>query len=392
MVLALWTSMTVHLYAFVENEPQKVSIPTSYPLPANKNNVQTVRVLLSKGVTAGTLSLNSLCRVTTIETNEPLEEITREKKPTIVPTYSGLRVGNVPFKIYGIRIKPRGRTFVFDGGKYRGDLVVIRERDMTLTFINYINLEEYLKGVLPKEVSPEWDLAALKAQAIASRTYALFQELSKQNKDYSLEKTVASQMYGGINSETAITTQAVNDTRGKILLYNNEIFPAYFHAACGGHTTRCDTVWNVTPHPSLKGVADPFCKRFKHYSWKWHATKDEIQNSLKNYGINTKSIVAIKWGEKDTSGRVTEFFVHSKNPPLRLNSNTFRLALGPQNVRSTKISSITEENNTYFFKGFGWGHGVGLCQWGAKAMADEGMTHTKILQYYFPKSWIVNVY
>lgn len=355
--------------------------PSSYMLPADFSQLKKVRVSLLKGVTVANISFTSAVTVRTIETGKVLGTYFLEGSHSVRPTKVGCVIGRTPFKIYGVRISPLDQTFSVNGRMYRGDVVVIRDRDMTLQCINYIDLEDYVKGVLPKEVSPTWPSAALKVQAVVSRTFAVFLELGRQHKDYSLEKTVLSQVYGGKTSEHEVTNAIVEQTAGEILTYDQRVFPAYFHAACGGRTTRAETVWQTQPHPALQGVACPFCKESKYYEWKKHISIAELSDK-----VHKKNVQNIHIAGYDQSARAIAIDITGDDGYAQMQGNAFRLEIGPELIRSTKITCIVKENTDFVFEGHGWGHGVGLCQWGAKKMADDGCNYEEILRYYFPQT------
>ena len=388
----LFTFICIPPNGVAEIEPPAEPANIAYYLPHDIHIIKTVRVALLDDVQEAKLSFNSPIIVQTIETDDPIGSFHMKGKNRVIPTRTGFQLGKEQFKIYGALIRSAENEFTLNDIRYRGDLVIIREKDMTLLFINYVNLEDYLRGVLPKEVSPQWGLEALKAQAVVSRTYAVFSELSNIIADYSMEKTVASQLYGGMSIEHDATDKAVTDTQGEVLTYRGTIFPGYFHANCGGHTTRPDTVWHVKPHPLLHGVSCPYCKDTKHYQWSWGVSSDIIKKELIASGQSIGTIYNIRAKEKDDSGRITCFEIRSSKGTIDMKGNVFRLALDPEKLRSTKIENISKDDTSFIFVGQGWGHGVGLCQWGAKVMADRGMKYEEILRHYFPEAECINIY
>jgi stage II sporulation protein D len=212
--------------------------------------------------------------------------------------------------------------------------------------------------------------------------------LNSIGRDYALEATVASQVYGGETSENDVTSRAVDETRGEIMLFNGELFPAYFHADCGGHTTRPETVWDTYPNPVMSGVTDPYCIHSKHHEWQQSIPADDIQQALEKGDVKIGSIFSIEGAKMDVSGRVTEFIVHGTKGDVTIHGNEFRLAVGPQYLRSTKLRKLRKTGAAFYFEGYGWGHGVGLCQWGAKAMAENNFTYKQILRFYFQNAVI----
>lgn len=364
---------------FKQDEPRGISLP----LPRDKALLKIVRVAILKDENTASVRFDSHLVVQTIQGGKILENHMSSGDIPIVADKRGIALGTQLFKVYGIRISPQTKRFHLNGREYRGDLVLIRQKDMTILGVNYVDIDEYLKGVLPREVSPRWGVEALKAQAVASRTYALFQELNSFDRDYSLEATVASQVYGGASSEAAETSQAVEATRGEIMLFNAEVFPAYFHAACGGHTTRPETVWNTYPNPVMNGVTDPYCVGSKHHTWQTTIAARDIEAAFRKKKIYIGTLFSLEASKMDPSGRIVEVILHGSKGDVSLRGNEFRLAIGPQFLKSLKIKRLRKVNDSFLFEGYGWGHGVGLCQWGAKAMADSNFDYRQILRFYF---------
>lgn len=298
-------------------------------------------------------------------------------------------IGNQPIHTNPIMIESLGHGIRIKGAHYRQAVEIWRETSGKITVINDITVEDYLKGVLPSEVNPSWPMESLKAQAIASRTYALFKMIENGGQRYHLSKDVLSQVYGGKNLEHSITTRAVEETQGQIMVFKNKVFPAYFHSTCGGLTTRAEYIWPIEPHPSLQGVECNFCWKSKHYRWQSDFTKAEIEKKLAEHGLKTGGIRNIAVGEKDATGRAKYFMIKTAKEEIPVHSNDFRLWVSPQKFKSTWIQSITKTKTGYNVKGRGWGHGVGLCQYGTKQLGEMGYTSTRILNYYYPGAQIV---
>ena len=169
-------------------------------------------------------------------------------------TKDGLLVGNREIKTPAISIKvARDGNIYVDGRRFRGGLDIIKKDNGKLMVINHLPLDDYLYGVLYHEVSHRWPMEVLKAQAIAARTFALYQVRQNKTQAYDLRSDIYSQVYGGRTSEKWSTTTAVDRTKGEILTYKGDIFPTYYHATCGGYTEDAANLWNVDLAP-LKGV------------------------------------------------------------------------------------------------------------------------------------------
>ena len=150
-----------------------------------------------------------------------------------------------------------GQWLNLNGTPYRGELRIAKSDRGDMDVINVLDVEAYLYGVVPKEMSPQWYLEALKAQAIAARTYALYQKEKSKDKNYDVNATTASQVYGGAGVEAPMSNQAVDETEGKVLLYDGELALTYFHANSGGMTEEARRVWSVDV-PYLKAVRDDY--------------------------------------------------------------------------------------------------------------------------------------
>ncbi len=272
---------------------------------------------------------------------------------------------------------------------YRGN-IIISASSKGNNIINKLKLEDYLKGVLPKEVNSSWNQETLKAQAVISRTYVL-KNIGKHSKEnFDVCSGVHCQVYGGASCEAQSCNKAIHDTYGQVLFYKGDLAQTLFHASCGGHTENPKYVWQWktdTP-PYLKGRKDSYCKNSPHHNWTTTLEESYIRNKLIDAGYKIGKIKKISTSGK-TSGKAAEKIKikHSKGK-LKLNAYTFRLAIDSFKIRSTQISSIKKKGNKFIFKGKGWGHKVGLCQWGAKIMGDKKMSYKKILDFYYPKTVI----
>ena len=321
---------------------------------------------------------------------EPLKEGKTLRDVTVRPTYSGLSIGGEQFKIYGIKIKADQTADIrINGRRFRGEMDLIRTEDLKLLVINHLDIEDYISGVLYHEISHWWPMEAIKAQAIAARTFAIYKTLESSGKDYDLRSDIYSQVYGGRTSEKFRTNRAVEATSGEVLVYKNEILPAYFHATCGGYTENASLLWNVNIKP-LKGRACKYCKGSPHFSWTKEILFSDIEKRLKEAGYKIKRIKNIKTSGRHASGRVERVIVIDSLGVEKIPSNKFRLGVGPNIVRSANFT-VKARGNKAIFKGRGWGHGVGMCQWGAYFMSKKRIKAEDILKFYYPGSAIVNL-
>ena len=256
--------------------------------------------------------------------------------------------------------------------------------------IESLDLEDYIAGVVAGEMYNNWPVESLKAQCILARTFTMDFIKNKNSKyegaDISNDITEA-QAYNSQNINDKIK-QAVNETKGLVIKSNNDYINAWFHSNSGGITELSSIGLNYTEKDPLyiKSVKSPEdSNNSQNFNWEYTFNKADILRALSNMGITVNTISGFKIGEKSNSGRVINFSVDNKE----INANTFRLAVGNTKLKSTLIKSITETTDTITFKGLGYGHGVGLSQWGAKILAEQGKDYNYILNYYFDNIEIV---
>jgi stage II sporulation protein D len=285
-------------------------------------------------------------------------------------------------------IMKKGGSVIVNDTEYRGEVDVV-ERESGFDVVNRVELEDYLKGVLPREMHHMWPSSSLKAQAVASRSFAVYEAIRRKDKEYDLTADTFSQVYGGKGSEKWRATRAVEATKGEVLEYDGKIFPAYFHSSCGGHTADASQIWGEGL-PPLKGVKCSWCRWSPHFRWMARIPTKTIAEKLKSKGYAVKHIDNIKAGKRDSSGRLKYVSVKSGNKWLEIKTGEFRSAVGKKSLRSAKFR-IKKYPFFYLFSGHGWGHGVGMCQWGAFGLAMRWWNYKKIVAYYYPGTKIVSL-
>lgn len=304
---------------------------------------------------------------------------------------NGIIIADKEMKVRGIKISvARDSNIYVDNRRFRGRIDILLKDNGRLMVINYIKLDDYLYGVLYYEVSHRWPMEALKVQAIAARTFALYQARQNGLQPYDLRSDVYSQMYGGRTSEKWATTRAVNLTKGKVLALNSYLIPSYYHATCGGHTEDASNLWNINL-PCLKGVACDFCKSSPHYKWTKEISPIALEDKLKDGGYKIGKVVSVVVLSKNGSGRVDKLEIKDDaGASVVLTGKDFRQLMGPNELRSTKFEASLKWNNLVL-NGFGWGHGVGMCQWGAFGQAKAGKKADEILGYYYPGAEVTTI-
>ncbi|MDH3972905.1 MAG: SpoIID/LytB domain-containing protein [Deltaproteobacteria bacterium] len=279
-----------------------------------------------------------------------------------------------------------GKDISVNGRPYRGSISVIRERG-ALTVINSLGLEGYLMGIINHEISSRWPLASVKAQAVAARTYAYLKLKSAGEAPYHLKASVLDQVYGGSLSEDERVQKAVNETEGEVLFYEGTIARTLYHSSCGGQTESAVHVWGED-FPYLRSVEDSYCTEAPNYFWIYRTDFASILESLRKKGhLPGKGPHSIKIFQQSESGRIKKILLAG----VQLSGNELRELMGYENIKST-LFSLEIKGNEIIFSGSGFGHGVGMCQWGARGMALSGMNYKDILTYYYKGTYIRRVY
>ena len=345
-----------------------------------------IRVAIAQDAASLRLKTAGACEVVDSKSNKVLYRA-KNLNTTVTVYKGGISIGNSACHSANIIIKVGNNSEItIDDRKFRGNIELLRQPNLRLLVINLIELEDYVQGILYHEVSHYWPVEALKAQGIACRSYALYQKEQMVGKDYDLTSDTASQVYGGKTSERYRINKAVEETKGQILKYKGKILPAFFHATCGGHTEDGATLWNVNIEP-LKGVVCNYCQGSPHYNWHYVISLGELKEKLGEGGYKVSDIKNITILDRNASGRIGNIKITCPSKDLKIAAKDFRNIVGPNFIRSTNFDvAIFAED--VVFEGLGWGHGVGLCQWGAYFMAKQGFSYQDILKAYYPGSEI----
>lgn len=245
-----------------------------------------------------------------------------------------------------------------------------------------VKLEDYVSAVLAGEVSESWPMETLKAQAIAARTFAIRRMKERKNQAFHTQSSVMDQVFKKHNSQKL--KDAALETKGLVLLYDKGLAETSFHSTCGGHTTSAQSVWG-RDYPYLRGVSCQYCSASPAYTWRQRFSSKDLQDKFKCKLDNIKII------DKNSEGRAQKIAL-SGSPPQTMSGPKFRTQIGNMKLKSTWLTSIKNDGSTWEFTGKGFGHGVGLCQYGALGMAKEGKTMRDILYYYYPGTKIAKLY
>ncbi|MBN1282242.1 MAG: SpoIID/LytB domain-containing protein [Proteobacteria bacterium] len=287
-------------------------------------------------------------------------------------------------------LKNRTERYEIDGKIFRGEIRVIWKSAGVLIAVNHLPLEEYLVGLVGSEMYPGWPIEAYKAQAVAARTYALHHaDKAAKARDYDVTATVLSQVYEGVGREAESARQAVDATRGMVLMRGGAVFPSYYHSCCGGLTEHAHNVWDGAWGPPQ--VEDRFCERSPKRSWSEKIPLTEFRQKLEKNGIRVGTLQGVSIRPEMDSPRVDQMIVEHDGGIDAIRATDIRSMFGYSRIRSTWFD-VKLEGNAISFVGRGYGHGVGMCQWGAKGMADQGSAYEQILRFYYADAEIRRAY
>ncbi len=278
-------------------------------------------------------------------------------------------------------IEPQGNGYVWIGDRwYRGKTRLIRQND-GITAINNVDLEQYLYSVVGAEAVSSWPMEALKAQAVAARSYALYKRNTESNGIYDVDTTIGTQVYKGLDSEYTTTHQAVDSTLGQIMTYNNQVILAAFHSSSGGYTENVEDIW-TSPLPYLRGVVD-YDQQSPVFEWQQVIPVDKIRSLVAGVG----KISGLQPEKMTPRGRVITMKVTGDRGTTTVSGQDLRNAL---DLRSTLFRVATDGDNLRI-KGRGFGHGLGLSQWGAYYLAQQGVNYHQILAHYYQSANLIKL-
>lgn len=286
--------------------------------------------------------------------------------------------------------------------EYRGSMEVVSNKNGKLTVVNIIDVENYLRGVVPPEIGKlaEGRIEALKAQAIAARTYTVSNLGRRKALGFDLYGTVADQVYHGYSAEWPVADRAISETRGVIATYDGKPIAAQYSSTCAGETESIEDAWGGNPIPYLRSVRDrdrghdDFCDHSPVYTWRVEWDKKTLENILATRlpGLDPRkrgefSLQGISIKSKSPTGRVQLLEIKSNHGTATLRSGQIRSALrrpvrGQPMLRSTKFD-LRFRQSSIVAEGGGYGHGIGMCQMGAIGMAGQGYKHDRILKHYY---------
>ncbi|MFQ4139132.1 SpoIID/LytB domain-containing protein [Nodosilinea sp. PGN35] len=319
--------------------------------------------------------------------------------PAVVKTMAGQGVGQIPqgrsvvatpagggvrladWQGQAFWVEPTGGGYVFiKDSWYRGRVLVV-PTEGGLTAVNWVDIEAYLYGVVGSEMPTSWPQEALKAQAVAARSYALYRRDRTQNQLFDVGGTTSHQVYKGLAAEAPSVQAAVNATQGQVLTYGGQIIEAVFHSSSGGYTENSEDIWQ-RPTPYLRSVAD-YDQEAPVFQWSETFSAQQIEQRITGIG----RLQGVSTERATPQGRIVSIRLQGSRGTRTLTGTELRQALG---LRST-LCSITVMGDTIRVDGRGYGHGLGMSQWGARGLAARGHNYQQILAHYYQGTALSNL-
>ena len=332
---------------------------------------EMIRVAISKGADSVTIDGDGI--LATDDTGKPLA---LEFPSTFQSERGRVQAGSSSSRL--IRLAAAGRLRM-NGKSYRG-MFELSVQNGKLLVVNQLPLEQYLVGVINSEISSTWPMESIKTQAVIARTFAVAKRKERSKALYHLESTVMDQAYEGSDEEDSRAARGVIETQNEVLTYNGTVIQAFYHANSGGRTEASQNVWGIAL-PYLQGVECQYGLTSTTSSWEQSLPLSKIEAALKSFKIY--GLTDIKPGPRNNRGRLKNVVLVTERGNVTLQATKFRMAVGSTVIKSTNFA-VRVDGGTAYFNGSGYGHGVGLCQYGAKQRALDGFRYNEILSYYYP--------
>ncbi len=294
---------------------------------------------------------------------------------------------------------PAGTLFL--GSILVRESIILHPSKAGCSIVNRLDIERYLDGVLNGEFSSKWSPEAVSAQVIAARSYALYQmrEARRRRAIFDVESSIRDQVYLGTQGEEARASQLVARTRGMVLVAGparaGEPIKAFYHSTCGGHTDAPEDVWGKSQTGVRGGVVCEHCGSSPRFNWQLRLTPRQLDEALASY--KNGSVIGLEVLSRFSSGRVNKLKVAFLGKGGVISTrivpgSQLRMLVGSEKFRSTAFRILRGEGDSWIFEGRGYGHGVGMCQWGAKEMGSAGFQVHEILSRYYPSARLMRAW
>ena len=352
---------------------------------------ETIRILIGKNKNDFSVSGTGI-KLKAVNQGKESSYNFKQNILTIQKKDDGIKADKSYVRGQQFRLSSADGELAINGTPYGGTVIIMSNDDNEFLLINELPLDRYLEGLISIELSPRWDITTMKVQAVVARTYALYQKSLNANSTYHLTSSVLHQLYRGISHANGNTRKAVRETRGEILTWNDQPIMAVYHSCCGGSTESSANVWG-TNKPYLEGVYCGMCTGYDGYFWKAVIPRGTFFKQFCKKGFSVCNDIESTMNlTRSSHNRVIQMALNGRSKPIVITGNELRSVFGFAKIRSTSFVLKETDNGYLHLLGTGNGHGVGLCQWGARARALSGETYYQILQHYYPGTKLKRAY
>lgn len=359
-------------------------------LPGLADALPPMRIALADGLQHVEIGAADLVTVRDPATGGVVVTLPGARIVRVVPAGAGLDVvGARRTDGRALRFEVRRGPLRVGARDYIGALEIWRQGE-GLLLVNDVAMEEYVAGTVRGEASERWPAEALRALAVVARTYAVFQQNRSAGRVFHLVSGNQDQNFVGLALEGSPAREAARTTAGQVLTWQGRVFPTFYHSDSGGFTEAPQSVFSGDGVPPLEGVRDEFSMESPNYTWTVTIPLAVIGDRLRRGGIDVGQVTRLTVLERSPSFRVARMTVEHSRGTATLRGADFRRLIGYDALKSTLFVPVAH-NGAVRFEGRGWGHGVGLSQFGAKGMADRGYTYPQILDHYYPGTSLTTV-
>lgn len=345
--------------------------------------LEAMRIALADGVRHVEVGVADTVTVVDPAAGRALFSLPGPRILRVVPSGVGLDVvGAQRVDLPRLRLEVRRGPMRVGTRDYIGTLEIWRQAD-GLLLVNELPMEEYIAGTVRGEASERWPAEALRALAVVARTYAVFQQGRATGRAFHVVAGNQDQNFVGWAIEGSPAREAARMTAGQVLTWQARVFPTFYHSDSGGFTEAAQSVFSGDGVPPLEGVRDEFSMESPNYTWTVTLPLTVIGERLRRGGLEVGQVTRLTVLERSPSFRVARLSVEHSRGTATLRGADFRRMIGYDALKSTLFVPVAQDG-VVRFEGRGWGHGVGLSQFGAKGMADRGYTYPQILEHYYP--------
>ena len=345
--------------------------------------LEPIRIALAEGVRHVEIGVADSVTVVDPAAGRVLFSLPGPRILRVAPSGAGLDVvGGRRVDLPRLRVEVRRGRLRVGTRDYVGALEIWRQGE-GLLLVNDLPMEEYVAGTVRGEASERWPAEALRALAVAARTYAVFQQGRGAGKAFHVVASNQDQNFAGWAEEGSPAREAARTTAGQVLTWQGRVFPTFYHSDSGGFTEAAQSVFSGDGVPPLEGVRDEFSMESPNYTWTVTFPLTVIGERLRRGGLEVGQVTRVTVLERSPSFRVARLAVEHSRGTATLRGADFRRLIGYDALKSTLFVPVAQDG-VVRFEGRGWGHGVGLSQFGAKGMADRGYAYPQILEHYYP--------